>query len=146
MKTKKIQFGRLLQCCYYWWDWFMRYTIEMASHGKIYIRSFMKIGSSIQLITSIIWEVVVLALPTRGTSYVCRWDHLKCHDINTKSHDDRLRHSSTMKDITSTIWETIVLCYWWQGFMIYAIKMVSGVMIFYTRIHEDWYRRSSNIN
>jgi hypothetical protein len=28
----------------------MKYTVEMASHGMIYIPSFMKIGSGIQVI------------------------------------------------------------------------------------------------
>jgi hypothetical protein len=31
--TKAIQFRRLQFCCY-WWNWFMRYTIEMASDAK----------------------------------------------------------------------------------------------------------------
>jgi hypothetical protein len=32
--NRTIQFGRL-QCWYYWWERFMRYTIEMASSGTI---------------------------------------------------------------------------------------------------------------
>jgi hypothetical protein len=28
--NKTIQFGRL-QCWYYWWEWFMKYTVQMAS-------------------------------------------------------------------------------------------------------------------
>jgi hypothetical protein len=43
--NKRIQFGRI-QCWYYWWEWFMKYTIEMTTDGVIYVPSFMKIYSA----------------------------------------------------------------------------------------------------
>jgi hypothetical protein len=36
--NKTIQFGRL-QFWYYWWEWFMEYTVDMASVGMIYVHN-----------------------------------------------------------------------------------------------------------
>jgi hypothetical protein len=47
--SKTIQFWRL-QCWYYWFEWFIIYTIEMASDDMIYVPSFMKISLGIQVI------------------------------------------------------------------------------------------------
>jgi hypothetical protein len=57
---KTTQFGRL-QCWYYWWKWFMKYTAEM---------SFMKIDSGIHVVlrlltTLTIGEAVVLVILMR---------------------------------------------------------------------------------
>jgi hypothetical protein len=48
-EVNKIQFGSL-QCWNYRWECFMRYTVEMVSHGMIHIPSFMKSGSGIEVI------------------------------------------------------------------------------------------------
>jgi hypothetical protein len=47
--NKTIDFGRL-QCWYYWLEWFMRYAVEMASAGMIYVLSSKKICSGIHVI------------------------------------------------------------------------------------------------
>jgi hypothetical protein len=47
--SKTIRFGSL-QCWYYWWEFFMKCTIEMASEGMIYVPHFMKIGTCVQAI------------------------------------------------------------------------------------------------
>jgi hypothetical protein len=44
-----------------------------------------------------------------GIYEVRSWDGLRWHDIYTKSHDDRFKHSSNIKNITSTVWEDMVL-------------------------------------
>jgi hypothetical protein len=46
---KRIQFKRL-QCWYYWWEWFMKYIVEMASDDMIHLLSFMKSGRGVQAI------------------------------------------------------------------------------------------------
>jgi hypothetical protein len=54
--NKTTQFWRL-QCCYYWQDWVIRYTVEMASDDMTYILSFMKIVSGIQVILRLLpWQ------------------------------------------------------------------------------------------
>jgi hypothetical protein len=47
--NKIIQFG-MLQCWYYKWERFMKYTVEMASGGIIYIEILMTSGSGIGVI------------------------------------------------------------------------------------------------
>jgi hypothetical protein len=47
--NKTIQFGRL-QYQYYWWEWFMKYTVEMTSCGMMYFPRFIKIGTGVQAI------------------------------------------------------------------------------------------------
>jgi hypothetical protein len=43
-----MQFEKL-QCWYYYWEGFVLCTVQMASGGRIYIQSFMKIDSGIQI-------------------------------------------------------------------------------------------------
>jgi hypothetical protein len=53
---KTIQYWRL-QCFYYWWSWFMRYTVGMASDGITCKPKFMNIGLDIQVILRLIhWQ------------------------------------------------------------------------------------------
>jgi hypothetical protein len=47
--NKTTQFGRL-QCWYYWWGRFMKYTTEMVSDGMTFVPSFMMTGSGVQVI------------------------------------------------------------------------------------------------
>jgi hypothetical protein len=47
--NETIKFGRL-QYWYYWWEGFIKYTVEMALGGMIYIPIFLMIGSRIQVI------------------------------------------------------------------------------------------------
>jgi hypothetical protein len=69
--SKTIQFVRL-QCCYYCWDCCMRYTVDMASDGTIYVSGFMKISPGIQvklrLLPQQTSEVLVLVLLMTGIS------------------------------------------------------------------------------
>jgi hypothetical protein len=45
----------------------MKYAVETASDGTMYVSGFSKIGSGIQvIITSTIWEASVLVLLTTG--------------------------------------------------------------------------------
>jgi hypothetical protein len=97
--NKTIQFERL-QCLYYWWEWFMKHALEMASDGMIYIPSFMKIGSghacNIKVIISTIWEAAVLVLLMGRIYDVCHWDNLRWHGIYTKFHADLFRNWSNI--------------------------------------------------
>jgi hypothetical protein len=75
------------------------------------------------------WETAVLKLLMREIYEVCRWDGFKWHDVCTKFHLDRFRHSTNIKVITSTIWEAAMLVllfggiyelwrwdsHWWHG-------------------------------
>lgn len=36
------------QCLYYWWEEFMKYAVEIASGGMMYMPSFVKNGSDVQ--------------------------------------------------------------------------------------------------
>jgi hypothetical protein len=45
----RIQF-EMLQCWYYGWEVFIKYAIEMASDGLIYVPSFMEMGTGVQAI------------------------------------------------------------------------------------------------
>jgi hypothetical protein len=47
LKLLPQQFERL-QCWYYWREEFMKYAVEMASGGIIYIPGFIKISSGVQ--------------------------------------------------------------------------------------------------
>jgi hypothetical protein len=102
--SKTIQFARL-QCWYYWWGWFMRYT---DIHTKFHVDWFWNSGN-VNVTTSTVLEVVVLVLLMTGISWVRCWYGLMWHDIRTKSHDYRFKHWSNISSITSTIWEDIVL-------------------------------------
>jgi hypothetical protein len=77
---KTIWFGRL-QCWYYWWEWFMKYAVEMVSGGMIWVPSFMKIGSSIQ--------VILRLLPRhseRLQSWYYNWEGFMVYAIETTSY------------------------------------------------------------
>jgi hypothetical protein len=51
----------------------------------------------------------VLVLPTGKIYEVRRWDGTRWHDIHTKFHDDRFKHSSNIQIINSTISEAALL-------------------------------------
>jgi uncharacterized membrane protein YvlD (DUF360 family) len=74
-----------------------------------------------------------------------KWDGLRWHNIHTKFHNDRFKHSSNIKGIASIIWEAIVLALLMSG--IYDVRRWNGFMShdILTKFHKDWYRRSSNI-
>jgi hypothetical protein len=78
---------------------------------------------------------------------ICRWIGLRWHDINTKSHDDRFRHSSNIKGIASTIWGAVMLVRLMLG--IYEVCFWDGLRWYDTRIgtkfHDDQFSHSSNI-
>jgi hypothetical protein len=87
----------------------MKYAVEMASVGLIYIPNFMMNGSDIQVILKLLPQQF-----ERLQCWYCRWyefmkyavemasDGIVLH-IHTKFHDDRFRHSSNIKLITSTV-------------------------------------------
>jgi hypothetical protein len=56
-----------------------------------------------QVITSTIRGAAMLVLLMEWIYEICPSDGLRCHDIHTKSHNDRFRHSSNIKGITSKI-------------------------------------------
>jgi hypothetical protein len=73
------------------------------------------------------------------------WDCLRWNDKHTKFHIDQSRHSSNIKSITWTVWEAIVLVLLMRG--IHDVRHWDGLMhhdIHVTKLHENWYRRSSN--
>jgi hypothetical protein len=51
---------------------------------------------------------------------VHRSDGLRWHDIHTKSHDDRFRHSINFKGSTSTVREAVMLVLLMRG--IYDVR------------------------
>jgi hypothetical protein len=69
---------------------------------------------------------------------VCRWDHLR-------SHDDRLRQSCNIRDITSTIWEAAMLVFMISG--IYGMYRWDSIRRrnMYANFHDYRLRNSSNI-
>jgi hypothetical protein len=75
----------------------MKYTDDMASDGTIYVVSFTKIVSGIQVILPLLFQNL------RGCSFGITNGKPSGHYIHTKNHDDWFRHSSNNKGITSTI-------------------------------------------
>jgi hypothetical protein len=98
--NKTIQFGRL-QCWYYWWKWYIKYAVEMASDGKIYAPSFMTIGSGIC--------VILRVLPQQAERLQCWyywWEGFMIYAnemtsvawyIHVKFHEYWYRRSSNIK-------------------------------------------------
>jgi hypothetical protein len=109
--NKTIQSGRL-QCWYYWWEWFSKYTIQMASDGMIYVPSFMRTGSGILVLLRLLPQQSDRPhIITNGKDlwYITeRWPQMAWH-IHAKFHDNQFRSSCNIKVITSRIWEAIVL-------------------------------------
>jgi hypothetical protein len=119
--NKTIQFGRL-HCWYFWWEWFIKYTIEMASGGMLYIPSLMTIVSGI--------PVILRVLRQQFESLQC-WHYWRkgfmmyaiemasvAWYIRTKFHEDWHRRSNNIK--------VCLRNYWWEGFMNYAVEMGSS--------------------
>jgi hypothetical protein len=97
-------------------------------------------SSNIKVITSTVWEAVVLALLLRGIYYILRWHGFRWRDLHTNLHYDRLRHLSNITVITANVWETVMLVLLiegtygvrhWDDFMWYGIpsfmKIGTGV-------------------
>jgi hypothetical protein len=125
--NKRIQFGRP-QCWYYWKEWFMKYTDELALDGIILRIKFHDywFGNSgnIKVITSTIWEAAVLVLLTGSIHDVCHWDDLTWHDIVTTFHKDWYRRSSNnLNGCNVGITEG-------RDFINCAVKLGSGAMIY----------------
>jgi hypothetical protein len=55
--------------------------------------------------------------------------YLRRHDIHSKFHDNRLRHSSNINVITATILEAAILLLPMRGFMKYTVETASCGMI-----------------
>jgi hypothetical protein len=104
-------------------------TDGMTIHIKCHDDRFRN-SSNIKGITSWTWEAVVLVLLMKGIYDVRRWDGYRWHDIHTKCYDDQFRHLNNIKGITSTILQAVVLVLLTEGFMMYAVVMASGDMIY----------------
>jgi hypothetical protein len=93
--NKIIQFGSLEYLCYRW-EWFMKFAIETDSVGTIYVPSFMKIISGIQVRSRL--------LPRQFERLRClqyKWEYFILYAVgmnshgmtdNIKLHNDRLRN------------------------------------------------------
>jgi hypothetical protein len=94
-----------------------------------------------------IWQAAVLVLLMGVIYEVHRWGGLSWHDICTRLHEDWFEHSGYIKVITSTIWEVVVLVLpmetiydeWrWDDLRWHDTHV-------YNKIHDDRFRKSSNI-
>jgi hypothetical protein len=74
----------------------MKYAAEMALYGMILVPSFIKIGTGVQAILRFCLRNL------RGSNVgimngeiydLCRCDGVRYHNIHTKFHKDRFRHS-----------------------------------------------------
>jgi hypothetical protein len=102
-----VQLGRLQ-----WWEWFMKYTVELSSDGLIYVPVSWRLIWAFRYY----WGYYLDSLRgcSVGTTQGKDLSDLWCMPLrwhrHTKFHDDRLRNSSNNKgSITSTTWEAVVL-------------------------------------
>jgi hypothetical protein len=90
----------------------MKHAVQVACDGMMYTLSFMNIGSGIQVILSLLprqLEWLECWYHWWGINEVSHWDGLRSHDVHTKFHDDRFRHSGYVKLITSVVRGAAVL-------------------------------------
>jgi hypothetical protein len=104
--NKTIQFW-MIQCWYYWCDCFD----DLTWHDiliKVHLE-WSGVWRNIKVITSTVWEIVILALIREGFFNLNHWDCTSWNRVHTKSHEDRFRHPSNINVRTSTILEALVL-------------------------------------
>jgi hypothetical protein len=89
-------------------------------------------SGNMKVITSTVWEVVVLLLLIRGSSsqYAVEVASVGMIYIHTKSHDDRFWHLSNIKDVTLTVWEAITLLLRLEGTYRVSHYIISNSVIY----------------
>jgi hypothetical protein len=131
LRLLRQQFERF-QCWYYWWERLMKYIVQMASGGMIYMctkfhdERFRHL-TNVKVIASTIWGASVLVLLVGGIYDVCRWEGLRWH-IYIPNFVTMLKY-----------WY-----YWWEGFMKYVLRWFHVAWYAYQDSWR-WYRHSSTI-
>jgi hypothetical protein len=96
-----------LQCWYYWQEGFMKYVLRCFHHIHTKFHEEW-VQTMLKFCLSNLRDCNVGITDGRYLQSG-HWDGLWWHDIGTKLHDDRFRHSSNIEVITSKISEAAVL-------------------------------------
>jgi hypothetical protein len=93
----------------------MKNAVDMDSGGKIFVSSFMKIGTGVQAISRIFLKdlrdcniVITDERDLRITP--CRWSQVS-HDTHAKIHKDWLRNAKVIGKDTHTDTDSKVVCH-----------------------------------
>jgi hypothetical protein len=113
---------------------------------QIYIPSFMKTGSGIQVILRLLPQqfdgLQCWCYWLGGIYEVCHWDDPRRHDIHTKFHDYHCRNSGYyLKNLRGCkSWY-----YWWERFTKYRAEVTLGGVMYIWCFFTIGFRHSNNI-